>query len=162
MTTIHADYDVIQFTGSQSGFTVFPTNQVVPSEAQEAIFYCRFPAAESIGWRVDGSSLGRMPRMGIIPCTNPRPDGVVIDRLKVEVDPDYMHNGITVECVAFVIGGSAAISEPANLTIQGMQCTCRCPDIVYIIIIMYTLMQLMQHLTWVRCMYQNPLLLLLL
>ena len=69
---------------------------------------------------MNGISLGRMPHMGITPCTNPRLDGMVIDRLKIELNPDY--NGYTVECVAFFLDRPAAISAPAaNLTIQGMQ-----------------------------------------
>ena len=108
--------------GSQSGFTLFPTPQVVPSEAHEAIFYCRYPSARSIGWRVDGNLLGRMPLMGVTPSTDPRLDGVVIDRLKVEVDSDYTYNGIIVQCVAYFIGRPVELSESANLTIQGTQC----------------------------------------
>ena len=106
-------------TDSESEFTVSPTSQIVPSEAPQAIFHCKYPTAENIGWRVNGISLGLLRHMGITACTNLRLDGMVIDRLKIEVDPD--NSGITVECVALFIDQPAIISEPATLTIQGMQ-----------------------------------------
>ena len=85
--------------------------------------------------------------MGVTPCTNPRLDGVVIDRLKVEVDPDYTYNGIIVQCVAYFIGRPVEASESANLTIQGTQC--RLNNII--IHDDCALTQLMQHFKWVRC-----------
>lgn len=105
-------------TDAESGFIVSPASQIVPSEAQQAIFYCKYPTAVSIGWRVGGNSLGSVPHRGITACTNLRLDGMIIDRLKIEVNQDY--NGITVECVALFIDRPAVTSEPANLTVKGI------------------------------------------
>ena len=104
-------------TDSKSEFTVSPRSQLA-SVAQQAVFYCKYPTSESIGWRVDNISLGQMHRnMYITACTILRQDGKVIDRLNVEVNLDY--NGVSIECVALFTDRPAVISEPAFLTVQG-------------------------------------------
>ena len=103
---------------SKSQFTVFPRSQIA-SLGQNAVFHCKYPTSESIGWRVNGVSLGRMrSSVGITACTILRQDGKVIDRLNIRVNQDY--NGATIECVALFTDRPTVISEPANLTVQGI------------------------------------------
>lgn len=108
--------------GVELEFTVSPTSQVVPTGLQQTIFYCIHTTAESIGWRVNDAPLAHQIYTGISACINRRRDGVIINRLKVDIEQAY--DGLKIECAALFSDRPPIISEPANLTIEGTGMLC--------------------------------------
>ena len=75
----------------------------------EAVFRCQHSGADSLGWRVNYTSVERYPLPGIS-------EGLGI--LTILALPEY--NGTVVECVALFFDGSLpALSPPAYLIVQG-------------------------------------------
>lgn len=91
-----------------SDFTEAPmTLNVTPGT--EAVFRCRHSAADSLGWRVNSSSIERNPLAGVSEGSG---------TLTILALPEY--NGTVVECVALFFNGSLpTLSQPAYLIVQG-------------------------------------------
>ena len=79
-------------------FSILPSSQVV-SVDEEAVFRCRHPTADFIGWIVNGSSVGTNPPPDVFVSTVQDDNGNTVHTLTIVGRPDY--NGTTVVCEAF-------------------------------------------------------------
>ena len=100
-------------------FNEVPVSQEVPV-GTEAVFRCQHSTAHYIGWRVNGSFVGRNSPPDITPGTTRDEDGNLVDTLTIVARLEY--NGTIVVCVAqFDDGTPDETSEPpAILLIQGI------------------------------------------
>jgi hypothetical protein len=87
-----------QLSWCLAAFDEVPVSQEVATGA-EAVFRCRYPTADIIRWRVNGSLVGRSPPRYIIPSTIIHDDnGNLVDTLTIIARPEL--NGTEVVCVA--------------------------------------------------------------
>ena len=99
----------------------FPLNVTIGKDAE---FRCKHANADFISWRVNGTSLDRVPLPDVIIATNLTTDGIPIHTLTVTANPQY--NGTVVECVALFISVQPfELTPPVTLRIQGTEyCAC--------------------------------------
>ena len=83
---------------------------------EEAVFRCRHPTADIIGWRVNGSSVGQNHPTDITPGTTRDDDGNLVNTLTIIARPEY--NGTEVQCVALFRDGSPTVTSPPSV-LQG-------------------------------------------
>ena len=72
---------------------------------------CHHPTADTIVWRVNGSSLWQNPPTDITPGTTRDDDGTLVHTLTIVGRPEY--NGTEVECVAVFFDGSPNEATPS-------------------------------------------------
>ena len=112
-------------------FAEYPSNITLPFGSEiQAVFRCRHSTADTIGWIVNGSSVGQNPSPDIIPSTITDDDGTLVHTLTIIARPEY--NGTEVECVAVFFDGSPKEDTPSvTLTIidgrLSMNCY-KCPN----------------------------------
>ena len=98
-------------------FIISPSTQIV-TQGDTAIFTCQNSAADSVGWKINQTSIGRLEATtGITAESRVQPDGL-LRILKIEGRPEY--NASMVECVGFFIGGPSQSSQVVFLLIQGI------------------------------------------
>ena len=77
----------------------------------EAVFRCHHLIADTIVWRVNGTSVKQNPSPDITPGTTRDDDGTLVDTLTIIARPEY--NGTEVQCVAVFLGGSQTEATPS-------------------------------------------------
>ena len=93
-------------------FDEVPITQVVATGAQ-AVFRCRHSTADFLGWRVNGSLVGRNPPPDIIPDIIHDDNDNLVDTLTITARPQY--NGTEVVCVARFDDRRQELSQPVIL-----------------------------------------------
>ena len=94
------------------GFTVTPSSITVGVN-NVAVFRCQHQSAQSISWRVNGSSVSG--NTDITPSTNRAQDGSLTYTLMILARPTY--NGTEVECIALFLDSQPEVSPTATLII---------------------------------------------
>ena len=96
----------------ESEFSVNPSTQIV-IQGENAVFYCRHPRTNIIGWFINNASLSSYTTSDFISRAND-PDHTL------EITSHLLYNGSTIECSAiFFDGRPGQTSPPAKLFIQG-------------------------------------------
>ena len=83
------------------------------SVGEEAVFRCRHPTADFIGWTVNGSIVGSNPPPDVFASTVQDDDGNTVHTLTIVGRPEY--NGTTVVCAAVYLDG-----RPSELTPEAL------------------------------------------
>ena len=86
------------------------------SVGEEALFRCRHPTADFIGWFVNESLVGTNPPPDIFAGTVQDNDGNTVHTLTIAGRPEY--NGTTVVCAAVYLDGRPSEPTPEAL-LQG-------------------------------------------
>ena len=100
------------------GFAEVPFNEIINlGSVEQVVLRCRHTSSEAIiGWRVNGSTIGRFPD---IISGSVNENGAVIYTLTIPARSEY--NGTVVVCIAiFMDGNPTESTPPAILTITGL------------------------------------------
>ena len=93
-------------------FSLIPSSKVV-SIGEEAVFQCRYPAADFIDWFVNGSSVGTDPPPNVYTSIIQTDNGTTVNTLTIVGRPEY--NGTVVVCEAFFRDGFLSVLSPEAL-----------------------------------------------
>ena len=97
-------------------FSINPSTQII-TQGDTAIFTCQNTVADSVGWIINQTSLGRLEATGITDETRVEPDIGLFNALMIEGRPEY--NETSVQCVGVFTDRPSQSSQVAFLLIQG-------------------------------------------
>ena len=104
-----------RFHTNTTAFLWRPTNLTV-APGMQATFRCRHQTPSTIGWRVNGTSINKLPNQDIIPGIVRTDCGQFVDNLSIVSLLEY--NGTEIVCVAIFSNGSSEVTPKAVLIMR--------------------------------------------